>query len=134
MPHSADSNDDRDTPGQALAVWAEALYLGNLLILPGICFAALVWLYYRQPDAAALGRCHLKQTISASLWAGILLGVITTILLALNDLDMEATWVVVIVYLTFFHSTFVMLGIFGLSKALAGQKYEYPMIGRPCDE
>ncbi|MBS4097663.1 MAG: hypothetical protein KGZ83_12600 [Sulfuricella sp.] len=134
MPLSADSpNDDDEIPGLTLAIWAESLYLSNLLLAPGVCFAALLWLYYRRPDAPALGRCHLKQAISASVWAGILLGVITAILLTLNDLHSEATWLVVIIYLTCFHSTLVLLGIFGLSKALAGQSYVYPLIGRPCE-
>ncbi len=29
--------------------------------------------------------------------------------------------------------TLVLLGIFGLSKALAGQPYVYPLIGKSCD-
>lgn len=132
MPVSADSPEPQ-IPGQTLAIWAEALYLGNLLVLPGVCFGALLWLYYRDPAAPPLGRCHLRQTLVASLWAGVLLGVITAILLALNDLHSEATWMVVIVYLTAFHSTLVMLGIFGLSRALAGQPFVYPVIGVPCE-
>lgn len=132
MPLSADSPND-EVPGQTLAIWAEALYLSNLLLLPGLCFAALLWLYFRRPDAAPLGRCHLRQAISASIWAGILLGIVTAITLVVSDLGAEATWVVVIVYLTFFHSTLVMLGIFGLAKALAGQPYVYPLIGKPCE-
>lgn len=132
MPHSAD-NSEPETPGQSLAIWAESLYLCNLLLAPGLCFAALLWLYYRHPDAAPLARCHIRQGVVASLWAGVFLVLVTAILVVLNDIHSEATWVVVIVYLTCFHSTLVMLGIFGLAKAMAGQPYVYPWIGVPCE-
>jgi uncharacterized Tic20 family protein len=48
------------------------------------------------------------------------------------------TWMVVIVYFTVFHSTLVMLGILGLAKAMAGQCWRFPIVGRPlphgCEE
>jgi len=136
MPLSGDKlplQEEPDAPGLTLAVWAEALYLTNLLLLPGICFAILVWLYFKHRAAApALAVCHLKQTVAASLWAGILLGVVTVIIVALSDYRSEYTWIVVICYLVCFHSSLVLLGVLGLAKAMAGQTYVYPLIGRPC--
>jgi hypothetical protein len=41
MPVSADS--EQEIPGQSLAVWAEVLYLSNLLIAPGLAFLVLLW-------------------------------------------------------------------------------------------
>ena len=56
------------------AVAAEILYLVNLLLLPGLAFIALLVVYFRHiKPAPALARCHLRQTLSASLWAGGLL-------------------------------------------------------------
>jgi uncharacterized Tic20 family protein len=37
---------------------------------------------------------------------------------------------VVVLYFTFIHSTLILLGILGLVKALAGQHYRYPLLGR----
>jgi hypothetical protein len=37
--------------------------------------------------------------------------------------------VLVILYFTCIHSTLVLFGMFGLSKALAGQPWRYPLIG-----
>jgi hypothetical protein len=37
----------------------------------------------------------------------------------------------VILYFTFCHSTLVLLGIVGLAKAMAGQCWQFPLVGRP---
>ena len=132
MPASEDS--ELEIPGQSLAVWAEVLYLSNLLIAPGLAFAALLWLYFkRSPDMPALARCHLRQTISASVWAGVLLVIANLLIILLGGYAAPKTWVIVIIYFTTCHSTLVLLGVLGLAKAMAGQKYVYPLVGRPCD-
>ena len=132
LPNSL--QEEPDAPGQTLAVWAESLYLCNLLLAPGFCFAFLLWLYFKQRESAPpLALCHLRQAIAGSLWAALLLGVVTVIVIALSGYDSEATWVVVITYFVCFHSTLVLLGVVGLAKAMAGQKYVYPLIGRPCE-
>ena len=126
--------EEPDAPGQTLAVWAESLYLCNLLLVPGVCFALLLWLYFKHRESApALALCHIRQTIAGSLWAAMLLGVVTIVVVALSDYNSEATWVVVITYFVCFHSTLVMLGVLGLAKAMAGQAYVYPLIGRACE-
>lgn len=120
-------------PGQALAVWAETLYLCNLLLLPGIAFAVLLHLYFRhRASAPALAVCHLRQTVAASLWAGVFVSAFMVIVIALSDYRSEYTWVAVISYLVCIHSALVMLGVLGLAKAMAGQKFIYPLIGKPC--
>ena len=69
-----DSSLDFDIPGRELAVAAEALYLANLMIVPGLGFVALLVLWLRERHRAPeLARGHLRQTLAASLWAGALL-------------------------------------------------------------
>ncbi|MCE5181417.1 MAG: hypothetical protein LLG15_06415 [Betaproteobacteria bacterium] len=132
MPVSADS--EQEIPGQSLAVWAETLYLSNLLIVPGLAFAALLWLYFKRPtDMPMLALCHLRQTISASLWAGALLVIANAAIILLGGYSAANTWVIVIIYFTTCHSTLVLLGVLGLAKAMAGQKYVFPLLGRPCE-
>ena len=133
MPVSAD-NEPTEPPGQSLAVWAEVLYLSNLLIAPGLAFAALLWLHFkRNADMPALARCHLRQTISASLWAGALLVIANAAIILLGGYAAPKTWMIVIIYFTTCHSSLVLLGVLGLAKAMAGQKYVYPLVGRPCE-
>jgi hypothetical protein len=134
MPGSAHESpppDDR-VPGQGLAVTAEILYLANLLLLPGLAFIVLLMVYGRYLHTApALAVCHLRQTLSASLWAGALLLAANLIILLLGGYRSPNTWMVVILYFTTCHATLVLLGVMGLARAMAGQCFRYPLVGRP---
>src|SRR4030042_4246571 len=124
MPVSADS--EQEIPGPSLAVGAEVLYLSNLLIAPGLAFLLRLWLYFkRSASPPALAVCHLRQTISASLWAGVLLVIANAAIILLGGYAAPKTWMIVIIYFTTCHSTLVLLGVLGLAKAMAGQKFEY---------
>ncbi|MBL8471565.1 MAG: hypothetical protein KF778_09755 [Rhodocyclaceae bacterium] len=119
-----------EVPGYALAVAAEALYLANLLILPGLACAALCLLCLRHRHTApALARNHLRQTFSASLWAAALLVAANLVILFLGGYRSPHTWVVLILYFTTCHSALVCFGALGLARALAGRNYVYPLIG-----
>lgn len=122
--------DDFNDFDQVLAITAEGLYLSNLLLLPGISFLILLWLrwHYRK-DAGALARCHINQTFLVSLYGGVLLIFLSAAFIALGGLHSQWTWVVVILYFTCIHSTLVLLGVFGLARAIAGREYIYPLIG-----
>jgi len=131
----SDSEPAGSQPGQTLAVSAELLYIANLLLLPGVAFLILLWLWRKHRlDAPLLARCHLKQTIAASIWAGALLVLANGAIILLGGYHQPSTWVIAIIYFTVFHSTFVLLGVLGLAQAMAGKSYVYPLIGRRCDE
>jgi uncharacterized Tic20 family protein len=122
-------------PGEGLAVAAESLYLANLLIAPGLAFAVLLGLYLRRRRAAPpLAICHLRQTLSASLWAAVLLIVANAVIIALGGYTAPYTWVVVVLYFVCCHAALVLFGALGLARAMAGKTYRYPLIGRPCPE
>ena len=128
------SDDDfgftEEKAGQNLAVLAEALFLINLLLAPGIAFAILLWLWLRYKDSAPpLARRHLKQATFVSLWGGLLIVSLTALFILVGGLHWEYTWVAVILYFICIHSTLVLCGMFALIKALAGQAWRYPLIG-----
>jgi hypothetical protein len=116
-------------PGQRLAVVAESLYLANLLLLPGIAFAALFWLWQTTANAPTLARNHLKQTFYVSLWSGLLISACIAALFAFGDLQRAGTWVLIILYFTCVHSMLVIFGMLGLARAMAGKPFRYPLIG-----
>lgn len=136
MPHSdVEETTDVSQPGSGIAIAAEVLYLTNLLLVPGLGFLALGWLYLRHSKSAPpLARCHLAQTMSASIWAGVMLVVVNVLIIMLGGYDSPNTWMIVIIYFTTVHATLVLLGTLGLARAMAGQNYRYPLVGRPCQE
>ena len=124
------SDDKPEEDGRELAIIAEALYLANLLLVPGICFAILFWLWLKHKDTASpLARQHLKQTTFVSLYGGLMIFTLSAVVIGLGGLEWEWTWVMVIIYFTCIHSTLVMFGMFALAKAMAGQPWRYPLIG-----
>lgn len=137
MPHSDVENNlsdtDEEQPGQTLAVYAELFFLLNLVFLPVLGFIILTILYLRYRDTApALARCHLRQTFNASIWAGIMLVLVNGLIILLGGYDSPSVWLIVILYLTSIHSVFIMFGTFGLTRAMNGKHYHYPLIGRKC--
>lgn len=138
MPPSGNERTQADSlaanPGQGLATAVEVLYLVNLLLVPGLAFVILLVVYWRNiKTASPLARCHLQQTLVASIWAGVLLVAINVLILMLGGYQEPWTWVVLILYFTTCHASLVLLGVLGLAKAMAGQFYVYPLIGRRCD-
>lgn len=126
LPSDAKSDDD----GRDLAVIAEGLYLANLLLIPGIAFAILFWLWLNNRHTASpVARQHLKQATFVSMYGGALIVSLSAIFIAVGGLYWEWTWVIVIMYFTCIHSTLVMFGMFALAKAMAGQVWRYPLIG-----
>jgi len=136
MPRSAEEDREEpiepQLPGVGLAVLAEALYLANLLAIPGIAFLILGALYLRRNEnRPPLAVAHLAQTFFASLWAGVLLVVVNALILVLGGYQGVHTWVVIIIYFIVCHSTLVVFGVVGLAKAMAGQCWRFPLVGRP---
>lgn len=114
----------------SVAVQAEALYLINLLLAPGLGFIGLLWLArHHANDPSELTRCHLRQTIVASLWAGVLLLAVTLLIVWLGGFQNPATWVVLILYFICCHSVLILFGVLGLARAMAKQVFVYPLIG-----
>jgi len=135
MPHSDDDfGFAEEKAGQSLAVLAEALYLINLLLLPGLAFAGLLALWLKNKDSAPpLARQHLRQTTFVSLVGGFLIVTLSGLILALGGLDWAWTWVVLVLYFTCIHSTLVLFGMYGLIKAMSGQVWRFPLIGPPLE-
>ncbi|MEY3747782.1 MAG: hypothetical protein RL194_1241 [Pseudomonadota bacterium] len=121
--------------GKRAAILAESLYLANLTVLPVIGFFLLVCLHLSGvAQASALARCHLRQAISGSLWAGVLLVVLNAVILILGGYRSPATIVTLILYFFSVHTALILIGMAGLAKATASQRFVYPLIGRRCDD
>lgn len=133
MPASPERDPAEQQPaGMGLAVTAESLYLANLLVAPGIAFLVLGLLFLRRgKHTPPLAAAHIEQAVSASIWAGVLLLLVNGAILALGGYRGLTAWTFVILYFTVCHSTLVLLGVVGLVKAMAGQCWRFPLVGRP---
>jgi uncharacterized Tic20 family protein len=117
-------------PGQTLAVTAETIYLLNLMLVPGLGFLVLAWLWFKHRQTApSLAANHLRQTFFVSLWGGLLLVSACAGFILFFGLDSAWTWTYVVIYFTCVHSSLILFGVLGLSKAMAGQTYRDPLIG-----
>lgn len=117
-------------PGPRLAILAEALFLANLLIAPGLAFLALLVLWRRHRDSAPLVvRNHLRQTVVASIYGGAMLVGVSIGIFLLGGLDDPWSWVLGILYFVSFHATLVIFGVVGLNHAILGRSWQYPFIG-----
>ena len=112
-----------------LAVAAEALYLINLMLAPGVAFVLIAWLWHtRRHSAHPVARVHLEQAFRVSLVGGAL--IVSTLFIAwVGEFKGPGTWVVVILYFTVIHSSLILLGVVGLVKAMNGEAWRYPLIG-----
>ncbi|MFC3531008.1 hypothetical protein ACFOLG_02305 [Vogesella facilis] len=119
-----------DDADRQRAICAHALYLANLLLAPGLGFAALWWCRRRwQPQAGAELRGHLRQAFVAALWSGALLLLVSLAVVLLGGLGNSATWVLLILYFTLIHAALVLSGAYALARAMAGLPCRYPLPG-----
>lgn len=108
-----------------LASRAYLFYLLNITFLPGLAFVAqlLLWRQTRT-RCLAFAVAHSRQGIIASITAGVLLTLITGLIIAIGGLNSPYTWVVLILYFTLCHTTLILLGILGYTRASAGKSFK----------
>lgn len=87
-----------------------------------------LWLKHRR-SAPPLARNHLGQATVASVAAGVLIACLSGAIVALGGWEWHWTWVVVLTYFVCIHGALVMMGMFALAKAMAGQAWRYPLVG-----
>ncbi|HIJ23030.1 MAG: hypothetical protein HON68_06735 [Gammaproteobacteria bacterium] len=114
-----------------LALWAASVYLINLLLLPGIGYLILGWLFWRTRTRSdrPLANNHLSEAFKASTLGGGMIFA-TLLIFWIGGIDNSNSWVYAIIYFTLVHSTFILLGVLGLSRAFAGEPFHYPLIGK----
>jgi len=123
--------DSEHVLARRLAVLAPVLYLLNLLLLPGLAFLVLAWLFikYRKIDAP-VAAVQLQQNFFASIVAGAALIGISFVIIAIGGFSSVYSWMVMLLYALSIHATLVLLGVVCLSRGLNQQAFVYPGLGR----
>ncbi|MBL1141451.1 MAG: hypothetical protein HND53_05395 [Proteobacteria bacterium] len=110
-----------------LSILAPALYLLNLLLLPGLSFLILAILYikFRQIEQTT-ARVQLQQNFYISIVSGLVIVGISIIIMIIGDLSSVYSWMVMIIYVLSIHAILALLGAFSLAKGINQQAYIYP--------
>ncbi len=103
---------------QRSAIIYQSLYLMNLLLLPGIAFIILLWLFYKNSKQLGWQRIHLYRAIQLSLLAGLLV-IIMPLIIIFTAKKFEAYLLAMILYCISVHTAFVMMGMLNLARAMA---------------
>ena len=121
------SVDDNKALNNRLAVLAPVLYLLNLLILPGLAFLILCYLYAKYKDIDdPVARIQLTQNFYASIVAGLAIVGISIVIILIGGLSSMYSWMAMLLYALSIHATLVLLGAFAFSKGMNQQGYIYP--------
>lgn len=121
----------QDTTARRIAISAEALYLGNLLLLPLLALLILLALYFRYHHCGnELASSHLHQAVSASLWAVALLVSVPLLTLSISGTNSPNGWTLTLLYLVVCHTSLVVTGIYGLARAMAGKPFRISLSRR----
>ena len=122
--------------GCDLAIAAEAFYIVNMVLAPGLGFLMLAALYpyckKKRPPKIAMN--HLRQAISATIWAGIAVTIFLVLIWLTGGYPSPYFWPLITIYFLFIHIPMSIIGVIGFGKALAGENFRYPLIGMPLLE
>jgi hypothetical protein len=120
MPYSA-SQSKASNGAVAPVIW----YLLNLLALPVIGFAVLVWLHLHDDQATALRRAHSRAAVYMSMIGAVLIfsgvGGFWLLFGATGNF-----WTGAIVWAIVMHTSFVLWGIIALAQAIGDKPPYFP--------
>jgi uncharacterized Tic20 family protein len=131
--------EQRTQEKQGLAIASEALYMLNLLF-PLIPLLALASIFFRhRKDPSLFVRSHVIQPFIAALISTSLFVIINLIAALLggyssmDNLISIHSLVALEVYTLLVILPFLVPGLIGLTRAMSGVSWHYPIIGRFCD-
>ena len=127
---------EQTTEGKGLAIAAEGLYLLNLLF-PFLPLLLLATIYFRHRNSPRLlVECHVKQTWIMALASTTLFVIINLVAWwmggyrSLEGIVSIHSLVALEVYTLLVILPFAVPGLLGLTKAMSGQCYRYPFLGK----
>lgn len=100
------------------AIVYQSLYLANLLLLPGLSFLLLLWLFVQRKQQLGWQRIHLYRATQLSLLAGVLL-VLVPLIVVYGSNEFQASVMVMLVYFVTIHALLVLLGMLNIARAMA---------------
>ncbi|WP_077284076.1 hypothetical protein [Cognaticolwellia aestuarii] len=99
----------------SIALWS----ILNLTFLPVLAFIILLF-QLSKVDKNSLADGHLKFAIKLNLFAAAALIFVSILMIALGGFNSGWTWVFVITYFVLVHTIFIVLAVWALIRAWAG--------------
>ncbi len=99
---------------------SQTLFLMNLLLLPGISFLLLIWLFFTHKPTFGWQRIHLYRAMQLSIAVGIFL-VGIPLFIMLFSTQFQASIMVILVYFVTLHAAFVLLGMLNIARAMSAK-------------
>jgi len=93
----------------------------NLTFLPGIAFVWLL-LQLKKSPPGSIEHYHILFGIKLNLLAFFVLFFISGVMIITGGFHSAYTWMYVITYFTFVHTIFILIAVWALVRAWAGQK------------
>ena len=117
--------------GCELAIAAEAFYVTNMVLAPGLGFLmlAVLYLHCSRKKAPPMALNHLRQTLAATFWTGAIAAVFLGLIFATGGYPSPWFWTLLTTYFLVFHLPLTWFGVIGLGRALGGSSYHYPLFG-----
>lgn len=104
----------------AIALWS----LLNLTFLPVFSFIVLLT-KINKCTTESFAAYHLNFAIKLNLAAAAALILVSTLMILLGGFNSGMTWVFVITYFIFIHTVFILIAVWMLVRAWAGNKMGY---------
>ena len=111
------------------AVVPVAWYLLNLLLLPFVGFAALLWVYLRSENASSLRKLHAKAAVCMSLLGAALIGGGVAVFWLVFG-NTGNFWISAIVWSIVLHTSFVLWGMIARAQAIGDKPPYFPRRSR----
>lgn len=121
---------DKDNDGRSIAVIAESLYVVNLFI-PILMYIGLLVLnlFYRK-SASQMVRVHLRQAVLMATISTAVFSALGLLILMFFNANSIAIVIILEAYFIIIVPLFIIPGLFGLVKAISGETYSYPILGK----
>jgi hypothetical protein len=105
------------TDPRRLATFCQSCYLANLLLLPGLAFMPVLWIFVKFKQQQGWQRDHLFRALQLSLLAGLLLLLVPGAVVLYSG-RYEESLVQMLLYFITLHTTFVLIGMLNLARAM----------------
>ncbi len=108
---------------------AEALFIANLMFVGVVYIILCIFYLVKYKDASPVSKNHLKQTLVAGAISTLIVVLFNVIVVLTTGYASATALIMAEVYLMLIVPLFMVVGIFGFTRAINADNYRYPLVG-----